>query len=54
MPFVPVQVIIVGDAGAEAAEEAVPQEQFDGISPDIEQAVAAIVLANTWAKRRSK
>lgn len=44
MPFVSVQVIIVGDAGADAAEEAVPYEQFDGISPDIDQAVAAIVV----------
>ena len=44
MPFVSVQVIIVGDAGADAAEEAVPHKQFDGISPDIEQAVAAFVV----------
>ena len=44
MPFVSVQVIIVGDAGADAAEEAVPYEQFDGISPDIAQAVAAFVV----------
>ena len=44
MPFVSVQVIIVGDAGADAAEEAVPHEQFDGISPDIAQAVAAFVV----------
>lgn len=41
--FVSVQVIIVGDTGADAAEEAVPHEQFDGISPDIDQAVAAFV-----------
>jgi hypothetical protein len=44
MPFVSVQVIIVGDAGADAAEEAVPHEQFDGISPDMDQAVAAFVV----------
>lgn len=44
MPFVSVQVIIVGDAGADAAEEAVRHEQFDGISPDMDQAVAASVV----------
>ena len=44
MPFVSVQVIIVGDAGADAAEEAIRHEQFDGVSPDMGQAVAASVV----------
>jgi hypothetical protein len=44
MPFVSVQIIVVRDAGADAAEEAVPYKQFDGISPDIAQAVAAFVV----------
>lgn len=44
MPFISVHVVVVGDSGADAAEKAVPQEEFDGISPDIAQAVAAFVV----------
>jgi hypothetical protein len=37
--LVPVHVIVVDDPGPDAAEQPVPHE-FDGISPDIAQAVA--------------
>ena len=43
MPFVSVQVIIVGDAGANAAVQTV-SHKFDGIAPDIDQSVAAFVV----------
>ena len=43
MPFVSVHIIVVGDPGADAAENAVSQE-FDRIAPDIAQAVAAFVV----------
>jgi hypothetical protein len=43
VPFVSVQVVIVGDSGADAAVQTVPHE-FDGIAPDIDQAVAAFVV----------
>ena len=40
MPLVPVDIIVVDDAGADAAEQAVTH-QFDGIAPDVAQTVAA-------------